>query len=393
MLARLRPNLAWRPARNVVISVLIGLVILLPFVWNLGGQPAHLSPSEQFARQTSNLSDIATNPIYAPWRLIQCLLLQISSHSQTLMRLPSVIFAVGYLFAFYWLLKGWFGRPIAALSAILLGVTPLYLLLGRDGTPLVMNLAPIIVMAAYVWLVRSDGEVRAWIGLFVALILSLYTPGMVWLLVFALIANRKSITDNTEYYTRKTIASFCLLLILALSPLILAFVRHPQLLNTYFMVPGVFSGAQHILSSWGWMMLSLSFKTQQHEVLILGRLPILNVAQTGLVVFGGYVMWDRLRSYFFWIVGAVIFICLMAGLNDTFYTLAMALPLLAILVGMGLRYLFIEWIHVFPRNPLPRYFAICLMAALVVIHVLYGLRYGLVAWPHSLAVSHLYVLK
>jgi hypothetical protein len=89
----------------------------------------------------------------------------------------------------------------------------------------------------------------------------------------------------------------------------------------------------------------------------------------------------------------VLFICLLSGLNDIFAVLGLALPLLMIVVGMGLRYLYIEWRQVFPLNPIAKTFAIGLMSALVLIQVAYGIRYSLLAWPVVVAPHSIYVLK
>jgi succinate dehydrogenase/fumarate reductase cytochrome b subunit len=60
---------------------------------------------------------------------------------------------------------------------------------------------------------------------------------------------------------------------------------------------------------------------------------------------------------------------------------------------MGLRYLFIEWRRVFPRNPMAKYFAIALMFGLILIHVFFGIRYSLLAWPSSADTRQTYMLK
>jgi hypothetical protein len=73
--------------------------------------------------------------------------------------------------------------------------------------------------------------------------------------------------------------------------------------------------------------------------------------------------------------------------------LGLCLPALAILSAAGLRYLYIEWRSIFPRNPLPLSFALVIISLLVGLQVAYGLRYSLVAWPHLAATKQLYVLK
>jgi len=324
---------------------------------------------------------------------MQDLFLHINPHSSFLMRLPSVIFGLSFLAVFYWLLAGWLGKPIAILSTALLGVTPLYLLLSRDGTPRVLNMSLLALVGGYVWITRSKGSARAWIGFGLAIVLCLYVPGLIWFLLIGAAMKRRSIAAALRNGTARPGSIFLACLLILLLPIVITLVREPRLVRAYLLIPTHFGEPLQQLKNFGWMIWSLFIQTGQHETLILGRLPILDAAQIGLMVFGGYVMWTRLKSPLYWLIGTVLLSCLLAGLNNNFYLLAISLPFLAILVAMGLRYLFIEWVHIFPRNPLPRYFAITLMAAVVLIHVFYGVRYGLAAWPHSLAVNHLYVLK
>ncbi|HVO86196.1 MAG TPA: glycosyltransferase family 39 protein [Candidatus Binatia bacterium] len=393
MLARLRPDFSWRPTRTLVVYSSVWVAVAILFLWSLGTQPAGLSPAELVTKQTSNLTALGNNVFYAPWRLMQDLFLHINPHSSFLMRLPSVIFGLSFLAVFYWLLAGWLGKPIAILSTALLGVTPLYLLLSRDGTPRVLNMSLLALVGGYVWITRSKGSARAWIGFGLAIVLCLYVPGLIWFLLIGAAMKRRSIAAALRNGTARPGSIFLACLLILLLPIVITLVREPRLVRAYLLIPTHFGEPLQQLKNFGWMIWSLFIQTGQHETLILGRLPILDAAQIGLMVFGGYVMWTRLKSPLYWLIGTVLLSCLLAGLNNNFYLLAISLPFLAILVAMGLRYLFIEWVHIFPRNPLPRYFAITLMAAVVLIHVFYGVRYGLAAWPHSLAVNHLYVLK
>jgi hypothetical protein len=388
-----RPSLAWRPARTVITTALaIGLVVLL-FTWRLGS-PGSLSSAELSTRNTSNLSSLATNPFFAPWRLLQDAFAHINSHSVFLTRLPSVIFGLIFLLAFYYVLKGWFGKQIAYLGTILLATTPLYMLLSRIGLPAVMYFMPIAVLATHAILSRSRLTGRPAAALILAcLVFCFYVPGLIWLLLAGLIIKwgqiRKSLGENSNL----SIAILGIASLALISPLILSFIHHPDLIRTFFLIPEHFAGWLQTLKDWGWMLLALVLRAKQNEPVLLGQLPVLDAAQIGLGFFGAYVMWSRLRSQFYWLAGLLLFVCLLAGINSDYNVLAITLPLIAILVGMGLRYLFIEWMHIFPRNPLARYFAIALMAAVVFMHSVYGIRYCLVAWPAQMADKQVHMLK
>ncbi len=384
----------WKPARITAVLAVAFVLTLFIFFWHLGSSPANLSPAEAATRATSNITSIYHNPLNAPWRLAQAGLLQIKFNSHFLARLPSAIFGIMFMVLFYWLIKGWFGRPIGFLSTALLVTTPFFILLARNGTPKIMYLMPIAIIASCLYVEKSEGSKLAWLAFTICIAASLYIPGMIYLLLLGLLVRRLKLLDNTdEIDSILFFAGLCLLFLILATPLVWACVQDPKLVKQLMLIPSKFGTAVASLKDFAWMLLALGVKTRQHQNLTINRLPIFNIAQVGLAFIGSYVMWERLRTKFLWLVLIVLMVCAAASLNNSFYLLAIALPFIAILVGLGLRYLYVEWVHVFPLNPIPRYFAITLMGALVLMHIIYGVRFGLVAWPHSVAVQQLYVIK
>jgi hypothetical protein len=89
----------------------------------------------------------------------------------------------------------------------------------------------------------------------------------------------------------------------------------------------------------------------------------------------------------------LVFSIAAAGINQDLKFLTLGLPAVGLIVAAGLRYLYIEWRSVFPRNPLPRALALVLMSTVVGLHVWLGLRYSLIAWPHTVDTRQTYVIK
>jgi hypothetical protein len=90
---------------------------------------------------------------------------------------------------------------------------------------------------------------------------------------------------------------------------------------------------------------------------------------------------------------SVILAILLAALQEDIAYLGLAVPALAIAVSAGLRYLYVEWRGIFPRNPVPKTFAMVLIAAVTLSQLYYGVNYCLHAWPNSTSVRNVYVLK
>jgi hypothetical protein len=141
------------------------------------------------------------------------------------------------------------------------------------------------------------------------------------------------------------------------------------------------------------MALAVFVKSPYHSTFILGRLSILSIVQTALLVFGVYALWKAAKPKLLVLLAAAGFAVIAAGVYDQLSVLALGLPAAAVIICAGLRYLYIEWRSVFPRNPLARTLAYSLLWALVAVQVLFGIRYSVLAWPNTVATKHVYVLK
>lgn len=384
-----------RPSRmpRFGLSALVFALFALLLLFKLGSLPAFLTSDETAATAGSNWRSLSANPMFAPWHLMQDLLLHINNRSVFVDRLPSATFGLAILMAFYWALRNWFGKPISYLATILLGTTPLFLILARQARPDIMYFVPVLLIAAYLTAVRATSSLRWPLSfLIISLSVSLYVPGGIWLVAVGLVYKRAQLTALVKSLSRQTRLITALALLILLSPLIAGLIAHPGIYKSMLLVPERFDIVR-ILKDWAWMISSLILRTKVNQSIVLGQLPVLDAVQIGLGFFGGYVMWSKLRTQFYWLFGAVLFLCLLAATRGGYTALGLVLPLLGIVAGMGLRYLYVEWMHVFPKNPLPRYFAYTLMAAVVLIHVMYGVRYSLVAWPARIAATTVHVLK
>ena len=63
--------------------------------------------------------------------------------------------------------------------------------------------------------------------------------------------------------------------------------------------------------------------------------------------------------------------------------LVIMLPVIYILASLGISYMIVSWLEVFPRNPLARYVGIGIVCAVVGLTCIYHLDRYFVAWPNS----------
>jgi hypothetical protein len=372
------------------------LVIGLPFsvfAWRLSSQTSGFGPAEAATRTIAKFSNIRSDTLFLPYKLLENIMFHISHGAHYGLRLTSVIFGLVFVFAFFNLLKNWFGRPIALLATLLMALTPLYLLASRTATADISYCASILILYGYSLAKKHPGDIKFLLPLTLSLAVCLYTPGLVWVLLLTLLVWPGKIQGFIKEIPKKSLLLVGLLCLILMVPLIINFIQNPALIKQWLLIPVSFTSAMASLKSIAWMVIGLFIRLRDYSNTNLGRLPILNAVQIGLLVFGFYIMLVRLTRQLIWLSGAVIISIILAGLNNNPNLILISLPAISFMCGMGLRYLFVEWRSVFPRNPLAKSFAIGLMSAIVLIHIIYGIRYSLIAWPASESVKQSYVLK
>lgn len=381
-----------RDYRRAVTIFIILLVLIIITLHNIGGLPG-LSPAEIAARaHSASLRSILDNPLNAPHSLLVLAFHKLFGSAGAL-RLASYVYAVIFAGAFYYLARSWFGKTVGALGALVFCLSPFFLLPARVASAEIMFYWPLLLMAFYHWHNKTEKKPRAWIILLIVAGLAIYTPGMIWWIAGAAALCRKKLLASLDTLSRGVLAAGFIILIIILVPAGLAAVRDWHLLTALAAFPGHWPAPIHLLKNLGWMILSLFVKTPYHYPLFIGRLPLLDLIELALLVFGGYAIWSASRPKATAFGLSVALAVVLAAINGSIDFLLLGLPALGILMAAGLRYLYIEWRSVFPRNPIPKTLALALMVALVGVQLIYGLSYSLVAWPQSPATKSVYVLK
>jgi hypothetical protein len=384
-----------RVATNPLTSyvIIIGVLLFL-IVHHLGAQPAGMSPAEASARSHSqNLHAIIDNPINMPHNLLAYGLHSASLGWKTAIRLSSAAFAAIFLFCFYLIVRAWFSGPIGLMGTILLLSTPIFLVSARQGSSEIMFFSVIAIMSAYLWAARSEKKDFTVIALAALAGLFLYTPGILWWLAGAVIICRRKLASIVELATPSANVAALFLFAIIITPLGIALAKDWTIIKQLALVPAHFDTVILTLKHIAWMGLSIFVRAPYHNNLILGHLPIMNILQVALLAFGVYALWTAAKPKLAVLLTSIAFAVLAAGFNNNFSILALGVPALAIIVCAGLRYLFIEWRGVFPRNPLAKSLALALMWAVVVIQLLFGIRYAVIAWPNTVDTKTTYVLK
>jgi hypothetical protein len=374
--------------------LLLALLLAVLTLHNIGSGPAAMDNAEAAAKKASySLTAIKNNPVNAPHDLLSLAIHKSGLSWLVSQRLGSVIFSLISLLAVTFILRSWFGRGIGMMGALLFLATPLFLISSRQGTPVVMYLSIAIIMAVYIWTLRAQNKDLGLVLLFVISALAFYTPGIALWLAGAAAISRKKLTDTLSLVSPAAITAAILMGFLLLVPLALALVSNWHLVRLLVPLPAQFAEPLTILKETVWMALAVFVKTPYHTDLILARLPILNIVQDALLIFGGYALWQAAPKKLMAFIAAAVFAIIAAGVNNDLSLLTLALVPLAIIVCAGIRYLYIEWLGVFPLNPVARGLALTMLWAAVIIQLLFGIRYAVAAWPVTKDTKAAYMLK
>lgn len=380
-------------SKRLLPALAVATLAFFLFFWRLGTLTPGLSAAEDSARASSSTAAaILDNPIYGPHKFLQFLSQQTLGAGAFNARLVSALFALAFLFSFYLLVRRWFGRMVATFATLFLAATPWFMLLARSARPEILLLAPLILISLYYWLSRSRRLVAFYV-LFLAGALSFYIPGMLWLSAVGLYLTRHNISDLTSKVKKLHKITAILLTGLIIAPLIYTSIKDVTVIKNLLLIPADWASLLTILKSIVWSFWALIWRTPVHSDFAVGRLPMLDVAQIALVVFGSFALYTLARAKAYLFAALAVFAILVAGINQSLVLLTLVLPTVAIAVAAGLRYLYMEWKSVFPKNPIPHYLAILLIAGLTALHVGYGVRYSLIAWPNTTDTRTTFVLK
>jgi hypothetical protein len=187
----------------------------------------------------------------------------------------------------------------------------------------------------------------------------------------------------------KIIAIFFGLAILL--PLVWSLRLHPTLLKAFFGLPNHFNTPMMLLRNLYNIPLTLFFRSPLSPQYWLGSLPLLNVIETALFVFGIYSIYKshRLaepRNVFIYGVLACVVLIAIGGP----VTIAILLPVIYIIIIVGLLYLWSLWMSVFPKNPIALTIGLAFIAVLLAVSCNYQLRRYFIAWQDSPTTSQVF---
>jgi hypothetical protein len=374
-------------------GTLVVLVFFL-FFWHMSSYTKGLAPDEVSARSGAlALHNIYNNPVNAPYKLLQYAFLKLSPDGLASLKLAPALMACLFGFCFYKLSSSLFGKLIGVFGTLIFISLPIFVITARQATAEIMLFSTVGLLWLYTWANKTkQSRPLAWLVLFAAIGLFIYTPGIIWLVIAGAVINRKKLLAASSDMSRFIWFAGPILSLVIIFPLVYSGISHPDSIKQLLLIPNSWASAFEIAKNTAWGVAAIFLRAPLHP-LVIGNLPLINIVALALAVFGIYAMQAAARAKTLWLGALAIYGIIAAGINDNIIFLALGLPAFAIFISAGLRYLYIEWRTIFPRNPVPKTFALLLIAAVVFSQIYYGVMYSLVAWPHTAATRQVYVLK
>jgi hypothetical protein len=377
-------------ASRLEIAAVIGLVFaggLLLF--RLGSVPHDLSAGELRAYHHNLQShQIANNPLSAPYKIADFVVLHLHQYSVAAARLTSVGFALLAIALFFSIIRRWHGKRSAWLATGLFATSGWILHVGRLGTAdILWVVVPLALILLSSWLNATERHGLALLATVLVFGLTLFVPAGIWFVTALIFLLSKALAGHVREAKDWQPASAALIFLLFLGALAFSLFRSPELVRPWLGLPQTLPSVTEGLRQWADSLLYLFVRGPGKPEVWLAHTPILDVFTTVMCLLGAYFYAKHFRNFrartlaTFALLGSVF-----TALNGA-AGMSFVVPLTYLVAATGVTYLLHEWLAVFPRNPVARYAGIALIGLVIAGAAAYHIAAYFVAWHNSPATS------
>lgn len=371
-------------------------VMLVGFGWMLYWQLQPLtngySANElQTMRASSSLTYIFHHPINAPFTLLAHALLLLDNHL-LMLRLTSVIFGLTTISIFFWLVRHWHDERSAFLGTLVFGTSAWFVHGARLGTPDVLLLLLLALVACGTWLKQRPRAVPLFACFILAAGLA-YVPGMIWFIAAGVVWRWKTI-DKIFNKQLWMVSLGALLLLVTLAPLGWAIYKTPHIAKELVGLPlngwpQVLPTIRSIVEVPVYIFLRGPF-APEHWV---GRVPLLDAFSVAMCCIGAYLYARHFKLARAKATLTILAIgTILSGLGGA-VSLTLLVPFLYLLVATGIGFMLDRWWVVFPRNVIAQGIGLGLVGLAVLVSCWYSLTAYFVVWPNTPTTKAIFVVS
>lgn len=352
--------------------------------------------SELHTKQVStSMRSIIENPVNAPYKVLVWAGMKLGVDSLLVTRLVSVLFALPIIGVFYLVAKHWYAPRIAVIGTMLFATSGGFLHFARYGTPEILQMAPLVLLAGLLLLRATPQRYRMlYMFAFTALVcISLYIPGVVWLGLVGVLLLKNRIVAVIRSLGIWRGALVPLLALIILAPLVYSITKDFALLKQFAGLPDQIPTLASIGDEVRHLGASLVYRGYWPADYWLVGAPLLNIGEIALFVAGAWFLLRRpmIRGNYYLIIALAVssvFIVLQGSIG-----IAVLIPLLYLVITGGLHLLVDDWMKVFPRNPFANALSMVLVSLLAGFSVLYHTRAYYLAWPGAPETKGAYTIR
>ncbi len=371
-----------------ILLCLAGFALLFLLLWfRLGSLTFGNAAAVEVTSKQAALSwhSIIDNPLNAPHSVVQRLVMYTGHSGITSMRLVSTVWAVIAIVLFYIVARQWHSARVAGLATWLFISSAWFLHTARLATPEILWLVSVLALVVLFTPRRQGFDNRLVLPVtLIVLCVSLYVPGMVWLVLASIIVQRGNVAQAwaaTGSYLGRGLS--LLLGAAILTPLVYALFQTPSLLRAWAGIGPVLGQPLDIAMRFLAVPKQLFVAGPADPVYWLGRLPLLSVFETLMLVVGVYFYvrhFGAARARFILILSGIAWLVYAIG---GLTSLSLIIPAVYLFVATGIAYMLRQWLQVFPQNPIARALGIAVIVTAVLLTSIYQTRSYFVAWRYS----------
>ncbi len=381
----------WQPASIFAVGVLLTISLFTFRITSL--VPGSAAVERHTAASSASVQAIYDNPLNAPYKLLQYGVHHISKGLAT-DRIISGIVAGVSIWLFYYVARRFTGKAAAIFATILYASSSALLHIGRTAAPHSMLLILFLLFAGGFYMRFGRHNKTAWLLSALALVLALYTPGLIFFVIPAGLWQLKTFRRNFDVPRRSHLILLSLAIFVILLPLIIGFVRTPTLIRDYLLMPATVPNPLTFLKNLLAVPFSWFFWAPTNPLYRLGRQPVLDIFTGTMFVLGCIQL---IRNYkldrFFLILGIFAVAALATAISGEFENSMILLPFLYLLAAIGIEYLLEQWRAVFPRNPLAKWVALIVISLAVIVSANFQTRRYFIAWPNNAATKAVFTAE
>ena len=371
--------------QTVVLGSLAVLLISGLLFFKIGTLTGGVSPSEiAIQNQNPSFRSIARSPVNAPFYVLRNTGQKLRTNTVISSRKLSALVALTAIVAFYILLRFWYSLRVATLGTMLFASSSWLLRTGRFGTPDDLQSLIIIPILFSTWLLKTKRRQLVLAILTIVAGVMVYIPGVVWLILAAVIWRRQALFLEIRTMSR-WFTAFCYgLFLIIISPLAAGIVRTPKILLSITGLPDTINLAEFFNNLWH-LPLNIFVRSDLSPQLAIAHLPLLDIFSTAMAALGIYssikfIKLDRNKLS----IGALVACAILVSLGGS-VTLALIMPIVYLLITAGVAFMLEDWFRVFPRNPLAANIGSTLMTIAVLLTMFYHINNYFIAWPNTSA--------